>query len=379
MYVRSLYTYNFRNYPSLNLPITSMVNVFFGRNAQGKTNLLEAIFYTAYGCSHRTSQEEELVNLNCTEMAAGVTFSCLSGNHELKIKKQNLLGKWKKEIILDLAKIRPKEHYGYLSVVMFSPEDLQLIKGEPALRRRFFDMQIAQTDRIYYELLVKYNRVLQQRNRLLKDLREMNGNPAVLIPWDLEFANLAAAIIQKRLQALVKLAAIVTKNYNELTAGSEELKLLYELKSNNGELLYPEAEKIFTSDFYLQKLNERQKVDILRGNTGIGPHRDDLCFKLNGLSLKSYGSQGQHRSGALALKLSQLEYVRQELGEYPVLLLDDVMSELDNYRRAQLLQFINGKVQTFITVNDKELIPALEGAAFYEISYGLVKEDKDAC
>lgn len=375
MRVRSLYTYNFRNYPGLNLDISSLVTVFYGRNAQGKTNLLEAIFYTAYGCSHRTSQEEDLVNLGSKEMAAGVTFSCLSGNHEIKIKKQNLLGKWKKEIMLDLAKIRPKEHYGYLSVVMFSPEDLQLIKGEPALRRRFFDMQIAQTDRIYYELLVKYNRVLQQRNKLLKDLRDNNGNPEILTAWDLEFAHLAAAITKKRLAAIVKLSTIVTKNYNELTAGSEELKLLYELKSNNGELLYPEPEAVFTADFYLTKLKERQRVDILRGNTGIGPHRDDLYFKLNGLSLKAYGSQGQHRSGALSLKLSQLEYVYQELGEYPVLLLDDVMSELDNYRRAQLLQFINGKVQTFITVNDKELIPDLEGTAYYEISQGTLRED----
>lgn len=379
MQVRSLYTFNFRNYPGLELKLDSMINVFYGRNAQGKTNLLEAIFYSAYGCSHRTSQEEELVNLNYSEMAVGIKFSCLSGSHEIKIKKYSQLGKWKKEILLDLAKIRPKEHYGYLSVVMFSPEDLQLIKGEPALRRRFLDMQIAQTDRVYYELLVKYNRVLQQRNKLLKDLRDSNGDPIILNVWNLEFANLAAAITQKRLAALVKLAGIVTKNYSELTAGSENLQLLYELKSNNGELLYPEFRACFTSEFFLTKLKERQRVDILRGNTGIGPHRDDLYFKLNGLSLKAYGSQGQHRSSALALKLSQLEYVYQELGEYPVLLLDDVMSELDNYRRGQLLQFINGKVQTFITVNDKELIPSLEGTAFYEISQGILREDKNAC
>lgn len=374
MKINRLYAVNFRNYVSCSLFFPSMINVFFGQNAQGKTNLLEAIFYSAFGLSHRTSLEEELLKLGTEAMAVGVEYENFTGSHEVKLKKYQLNGRWKKEILLDGTKVRPKEHYGALNAVMFSPEDLQLVKGEPGLRRRFFDMQIAQTDPLYYDLLVKYNRVLLQRNRLLKDLRDNGGNEAALQPWNEEFIRLAAAIVQKRLAALCKLDAIASEVYASITSHQEQLTVDYELKANNGELLYLSQAEVANTEFYRVHLAERQRIDILRGNTGIGPHRDDLRLLLNGLSLRSFGSQGQQRSGALALKLSQLEYVHRELGEFPVLLLDDVMSELDNSRRAQLLRFIDGRVQTFITVNDKELIPELGGNAYFKIIDGTINE-----
>ena len=351
-----------------------MINVFYGKNAQGKTNLLEAIFYGAFGLSHRTSAEEDLLKLGSEAMAVGIDFASFSGEHQVKLKKFRQQQKWKKEIWLDGAKIRPKEHYGALNTVMFSPEDLQLVKGEPALRRRFFDMQISQTDPVYYDLLVKYNRVLLQRNRLLKELRDEGGSETILEPWNQEFLRLAAAITKKRLAALGKLERIASEIYASITSNQEELKVRYELKANNGELLYPTAAADLSEDFYRSLLIARQRIDILRGNTGIGPHRDDLQLLLNGLSLRSFGSQGQQRSGALALKLSQLEYVHREIGEFPVLLLDDVMSELDDSRRAQLLLFIDGRVQTFITVNDRELIPNLAGNAYFRIENGSINE-----
>lgn len=372
MKIASLYVVNFRNYSQCNLPLSSMINVFYGKNAQGKTNLLEAIFYGAFGLSHRTSSEEDLLKLGTEAMAVGINFDSFSGKHEVKLKKYRQQQKWKKEIWLDGAKIRPKEHYGALNTVMFSPEDLQLVKGEPALRRRFFDMQISQTDPIYYDLLVKYNRVLLQRNRLLKELRDEGGREEVLQPWNQEFSKLATAITKKRLTALAKLEAIASAIYASITSNQEELKVHYELKANNGELLHPSSASEVTEDVYTEHLAERQRVDILRGNTGIGPHRDDLQLLLNGLSLRSFGSQGQQRSGALALKLSQLEYVHREIGEFPVLLLDDVMSELDDSRRAQLLLFIDGRVQTFITVNDRELIPNLASNAYFRIENGVI-------
>ena len=372
MKIVSLYVVNFRNYSQCNLPLSSMINVFYGKNAQGKTNLLEAIFYGAFGLSHRTSSEEDLLKLGTEAMAVGINFDSFSGKHEVKLKKYRQQQKWKKEIWLDGAKIRPKEHYGALNTVMFSPEDLQLVKGEPALRRRFFDMQISQTDPIYYDLLVKYNRVLLQRNRLLKELRDEGGREEVLQPWNQEFIKLATAITKKRLTALAKLEAIASAIYASITSNQEELKVHYELKANNGEMLYPSSAAELTEAFYTEHLAERQRVDILRGNTGIGPHRDDLQLLLNGLSLRSFGSQGQQRSGALALKLSQLEYVHREIGEFPVLLLDDVMSELDDSRRAQLLLFIDGRVQTFITVNDRELIPNLASNAYFRIENGVI-------
>lgn len=374
MKISSLYAVNFRNYTQCQLKLASMINVFYGKNAQGKTNILEAIFYGAFGLSHRTSTEEDLLKLGTDAMAVGIEFASFSGTHEVKLKKYRQKKKWKKEIWLDGAKVRPKEHYGALNTVMFSPEDLQLVKGEPALRRRFFDMQISQTDPIYYDLLVKYNRVLLQRNRLLKELRDEGGRQEILQPWNQEFIKLATAITKKRLQALAKLEAIASEIYASITSNQEELKVRYELKANNGELLYPASAEELTESFYAKALAERERIDILRGNTGIGPHRDDLQLLLNGLSLRSFGSQGQQRSGALALKLSQLEYVRREIGEFPILLLDDVMSELDDSRRAQLLLFIDGRVQTFITVNDRELIPDLVGNAYFRIENGVINE-----
>ena len=374
MKINKIYAVNFRNYSSCNLDFSSMINVFYGQNAQGKTNILEAIFYSSFGMSHRTFTEDDLLKISCKEMAVGVEYESFSGVHDIKIKKYQQLGRNKKEIFLDGAKVRPKEHYGSLNVVMFSPEDLQLVKGEPSLRRRFFDMQIAQTDPIYYDLLVKYNRVLQQRNKLLKEIRDNGGTPQQLEPWNKEFIVLATAIAKKRQLALEKLQAIAGEIYASITGNKETLTIKYELKANNGELLYPESDFSAWEMFYTNKLKERERIDILRGNTGIGPHRDDIVLLLNDMSLKSFGSQGQQRSGALALKLSQLEYVRREIGEFPVLLLDDVMSELDNNRRAQLLLFIDGRVQTFITVNDRELIPELAGNAYFEIMQGSVRK-----
>ena len=374
MKINKIYAVNFRNYSSCNLDFSSMINVFYGQNAQGKTNILEAIFYSSFGMSHRTFTEDDLIKISCKEMAVGVEYESFSGVHDIKIKKYQQLGRNKKEIFLDGTKVRPKEHYGSLNVVMFSPEDLQLVKGEPSLRRRFFDMQIAQTDPIYYDLLVKYNRVLQQRNKLLKEIRDNGGTPQQLEPWNKEFIVLATAIAKKRQLALEKLQAIAGEIYASITGNKETLTIKYELKANNGELLYPESDFSAWEIFYTNKLKERERIDILRGNTGIGPHRDDIVLLLNDMSLKSFGSQGQQRSGALALKLSQLEYVRREIGEFPVLLLDDVMSELDNNRRAQLLLFIDGRVQTFITVNDRELIPELAGNAYFEIMQGSVRK-----
>ncbi len=374
MKINKIYAVNFRNYGTCNLDFSSMINVFYGQNAQGKTNILEAIFYSAFGMSHRTFTEEDLLKLGCKEMAVGVEYDSFSGLHEIKIKKFQQLGRNKKEIFLDGAKVKPKEHYGSLNAVMFSPEDLQLVKGEPSLRRRFFDMQIAQTDPIYYDLLVKYNRVVQQRNKLLKEIRDNEGSSAQLQPWNKEFIALATAIAKKRQLALEKLKVIAGEIYASITGNKEILTIKYELKANNGELLYPENDFEDWEIFYTQKLAERERIDILRGNTGIGPHRDDIVLLLNDMSLKSFGSQGQQRSGALALKLSQLEYVRREIGEFPILLLDDVMSELDNSRRAQLLMFIDGKVQTFITVNDRELIPELAGNNYFEIVQGSVRK-----
>lgn len=373
MKIKGLYLHNFRNYGLCSLQFPAMVNIFYGKNAQGKTNLLEAIFYAAFGMSHRTFQEDDLFGDGQREMAVKADFTSFDSDYEIKIKRYEQNGRIKKELLLDNVNIKAKEHYGTLNTVMFSPEDLQLIKGEPQLRRRFFDMQIAQTDKAYYELLVKYNRLLQQRNRLLKEIRDNDGDKSQLNLWNNELSASAARIIKKRLAALKELLVIASGIYASIAGGSETMLINYALKTSN-DFILQQSDKSENEwqEFYLKELHERQALDILRGNTSIGPHRDDLFFYVSGKLLKAFGSQGQQRSAALALKLAQLEYVKNNTGEYPVLLLDDVMSELDSERRTHLLKFIDGRVQTFITVNDKHLIPDLNNNAYFYIENGKV-------
>lgn len=375
MKIKGLYLHNFRNYGLCSLQFPAMVNIFYGKNAQGKTNLLEAIFYAAFGMSHRTFQEDDLFGDGRREMAVKADFTSFDSDYEIKIKRYEQNGRIKKELLLDNVNIKAKEHYGTLNTVMFSPEDLQLIKGEPQLRRRFFDMQIAQTDKAYYELLVKYNRLLQQRNRLLKEIRDNNGDKGQLNLWNNELSATAARIIKKRLAALKELLVIASGIYASIAGGSETMLINYALKTSN-DFILQQSDKSENEwqEFYLKELHERQALDILRGNTNIGPHRDDLFFYVSGKLLKAFGSQGQQRSAALALKLAQLEYVKNNTGEYPVLLLDDVMSELDSERRTHLLKFIDGRVQTFITVNDKHLIPDLNNNAYFYIENGKVMQ-----
>lgn len=375
MKIKGLYLHNFRNYGFCSLQFPAMVNIFYGKNAQGKTNLLEAIFYAAFGMSHRTFQEDDLFGDGRPEMAVKADFTSFDSDYEIKIKRYEQNGRIKKELLLDNVNIKAKEHYGTLNTVMFSPEDLQLIKGEPQLRRRFFDMQIAQTDKAYYELLVKYNRLLQQRNRLLKEIRDNNGYKGQLNLWNNELSASAASIIKKRLAALKELLVIASGIYASIAGGSESMLINYALKTSN-DFILQQSDKSESEwqEFYLKELHERQALDILRGNTSIGPHRDDLFFYVSGKLLKAFGSQGQQRSAALALKLAQLEYVKNNTGEYPVLLLDDVMSELDSERRTHLLKFIDGRVQTFITVNDKHLIPDLNNNAYFYIENGKVMQ-----
>lgn len=375
MKIKGLYLHNFRNYGLCSLQFPAMVNIFYGKNAQGKTNLLEAIFYAAFGMSHRTFQEDDLFGDGRREMAVKADFTSFDSDYEIKIKRYEQNGRIKKELLLDNVNIKAKEHYGTLNTVMFSPEDLQLIKGEPQLRRRFFDMQIAQTDKAYYELLVKYNRLLQQRNRLLKEIRDNNGDKGQLSLWNNELSTSAARIIKKRLAALEELLVIASGIYASIAGGSESMLINYALKTSN-DFILQQSDKSESKwqEFYLKEMYERQALDIVRGNTSIGPHRDDLFFYVSGKLLKAFGSQGQQRSAALALKLAQLEYVKNNTGEYPVLLLDDVMSELDSERRTHLLKFIDGRVQTFITVNDKHLIPDLNNNAYFYIENGKVMQ-----
>lgn len=374
MKINKLQLVNFRNYDHCAVAFDKMVTVFYGKNGQGKTNLLESIFYSAFGLSHRTSKEDEMMKFSAEGMAVLLDFMKEDGTHSVKIKKYLDNGKFHKEIKIDGKKTTAKDHYSFLNTVMFSPEDLQIIKGDPALRRRFMDMEISQTDPVYYELLVRYRRLLRQRNSLLKVIREQNQLQEQLVPWDEEISGIGSQILIKRLENLKKLKKISIPTFHNISDKSDSLEIKYEMKGNNGETYYPEEESFQNvKDFYIKSLKERRFKDIMQGSTGIGVHRDDFKTYINNADSKSFASQGQQRCCALALKLSQIEYVKEVSGEYPVLLLDDVMSELDSYRRSQLITFINDKVQTIITVNDKTLIPDFGSNQYFYVEKGSIK------
>ena len=378
MKISKLKLINFRNYKKCFLNFSDMVTVFYGKNGQGKTNLLEGIFYASFGLSHRTAKEEDMINFSSDGMAVMLDFKKEDGNHVIGFKKYRDQGKFHKEIKIDNKKVTAKDHYGYINVVMFSPEDLQIIKGDPALRRRFMDMEISQTDPLYYSLLVKYRRTLRQRNSLLKMMRDQGQTREQIDIWDEEIADTGAQLLVKRLQNIKKIKEISLPVFNTISDFSDSMDIKYEMKGNDGSLFYPEEENIEDiKHFYVKSLKERRYKDIMQGNTGIGVHRDDFKTFINGIDAKSFSSQGQQRCFALALKLSQIEYVNRICGEYPVLLLDDVMSELDQHRRSQLIGFITDKVQTFITVNDKALVPDFSSNSYFKVENGIVKEETD--
>ena len=376
MKINKLQLVNFRNYDRCTVNFDKMVAVFYGNNGQGKTNILESIFYSAFGFSHRTNKEDEMVKFSSEGMAVLLDFEKEDGPHSIRMKRYLEQGKYHKEIKIDGNKTTAKNHYSFLNAVIFSPEDLNIIKGDPGLRRRFMDMEISQTDSFYYELLIRYRRLLRQRNSLLKVIREDNQPQAQLATWDEEIADMGAQILIKRLSNIKKLKEICIPVFHILSNQADCLEIKYEMKGNNGQLFYPEEDNVKDiKEFYLKSLNERRFKDIMQGNTGIGIHRDDFRTYINGLDSKAFASQGQQRCCALALKLSQIEYVKQVSGGYPVLLLDDVMSELDQQRRKQLIHFINDKVQTIITVNDKTLIPDFGSNRYFNVEQGNIKED----
>ncbi len=365
MRIKKISLHNYRNYAQLTLEFPHNLNIFLGENAQGKTNIIEAIYYAAIGSSHRTANDSELIYWDRESAKIHLKFERMSVENELEFSFP--VGK-RREISYNGHSIKPKELIGAMNVVLFSPEDLYLIKGAPAGRRKFLDTEISQATPAYYALLNQYNRVVAQRNVLLKKIKERKAKVDLLELWNQQLAQLAAKIINQRLIALKKLNMLANLMHRKISTNKESLEITYVL---NGE------ENFLPSDlntWYNNKLVDVQATDIQRGFTTIGPHRDDIILKVNQINLRSFGSQGQQRTGVLALKLAELEFIKSETGEYPVLLLDDVMSELDITRRNQLLLFIRDRIQTFITATDRSYFPNENLGKYYKVSAGSVME-----
>jgi DNA replication and repair protein RecF len=345
--------------------------LFVGQNAQGKTNILEAIYVLALGKSHRTRQHKELIQFE----QDWSTLSCTVQKHGQAVGLKVLLNeKGKKMTINGIEQSRISEYIGAFPVVMFSPEDLRIVKGSPQIRRRFIDTEIGQVSRTYVYNLSQYNKLLLQRNTLLKQLAKKREYESDLLEvLTLQLAEVASKIWKKRFEFVKAFVTWAKEIHENITRGKEEHLNIKYIPSAPVEVAMnlPQMQDLFVSE--LKKIRHKE---VGRGSTLVGPHRDDLVFYLRNSPVASFGSQGQQRTVALALKLASLELIKHEMGTYPVLLLDDVLSELDDMRKTQLLDTIYERVQTFVTATSLEGIDKriLEKAHIFEVYHGTIRK-----
>lgn len=365
MKLKSISLANFRNYENeLILPADGM-NVIVGQNAQGKTNIIEAIYLCCVGRSHRTSRDEELISWDKPYCRVAVSSYQNDGTHDVSIYISKSEKKKKQIKISNKKADRIGELFGHVCGVLFSPEDLQIIKGGPSERRRFLDMMLSQLNPNYFYSLQKYSKTLAQRNALLREIATKPYLSDMLDPWDDILAQCGSYIAEERMKAIQKLSEIAEEEHRYLTGEKEILSLSYISGTKDAENI---KEKFSAS------LKKGREEDIKRQMTGFGIHRDDIGIKINEKMTRIYGSQGQQRSAVLSLKLSQIDYFREEKGEDPVLLLDDVMSELDPSRRIRLSERID-RIQTFVTCTDLSDLSGAGIGNIFEIENGKIKNN----
>ncbi|OPZ94838.1 MAG: DNA replication and repair protein RecF [Firmicutes bacterium ADurb.Bin419] len=353
MYIDNLNLRNFRNYKENKISFSKTYNVIYGENAQGKTNIIEAIFLCASGRSHRTSRDAELVNVNSNSfhITLDAVKSMESSNIEILYERD------KKKVIkineVPLKKIG--NLMGNVLAVIFSPEDLSVISEGPSQRRRFIDITISQIKPSYFYDLQLYNKILLQRNSLLKELQNSRSLIDTLDVWDEKLSETGSRIIKSRHEFINRLSSAAEKNHYILSDNNENMKITYMSSVNDN--VYKDIEEI--KENFINDLKKLRIIELRRCTTLKGPHRDDYNILINGMDVKSFGSQGQKRTVILSIKLSELQIIKEETGEFPVLLLDDVMSELDNRRREILFDNIT-HVQTFITCTEKDIFSKKE-------------------
>lgn len=356
--ISELHLKNFRNYDELALTFHPKLNLFVGQNAQGKTNVAESIYFLALTRSHRTHSDRELIAWGAKEMAVSGTIVKKNATVPLEV---SLTSKGRIAKVNHLKENRLADYIGNLNVIMFAPEDLAIIKGAPSVRRRFIDMEIGQIRPVYLYDLMRYNKTLKERNSYLKfDKSKIDDN--FLDVLDEQLVSYGLKVIKHRQSFIASLNDISSTLHDKLSHGKERLDIVY-------------AQNV-KADFATELKNARQK-DLFRTQTSVGPHRDDLQFLVNASDVSHFGSQGQQRTTALSVKLAEIELIFQETGEYPVLLLDDVMSELDNQRQLDLLSLVIGKTQTFITTTTLDHLQNLpEQMTVFDVEAGEIREKK---
>ena len=334
MYIESIELKDYRNYETLSLSFDKGTNIFYGDNAQGKTNILEAVYLCGTTKSHRGSKDREMIRFDAEEshIRMFVKKEGISRKIDMHLKKNKAKG-----IAIDGIPIRKAgELFGILNLVFFSPEDLNIIKNGPGERRRFLDLELSQLDKVYLSDLANYNRVVNQRNRLLKEIgfQAKKQDMDTLEIWEMQLVHYGNKIIERRKRFVEEINEIISSIHKKLTGGSEEILVIYE--PSNGNISLEDA------------IRKNREKDMKIKSTSIGPHRDDICFMVKDLDIRRFGSQGQQRTAALSLKLSEIELVKRAIHDTPVLLLDDVLSELDKHRQNYLLDSIH-EIQTLIT------------------------------
>lgn len=365
MIIKSLELSDFRNYESLCIHFDRGVNILFGDNAQGKTNILEAIYVSATTKSHKSSKDKDIINFEKEEahIRTYLEKDDIETRVDMHLRKSKTKG-----IAIDGVKIKKAaELLGLLNVVFFSPEDLSIIKNGPAERRRFIDMELCQLDNFYLYNLNNYNKIVNQRNKLLKDLYYNPTLKDTLTIWDSQLVSYGSKIIERRIQFIEQINGIIKEIHSNLSGGKEFLRIEYEPN--------------ITIDSYEKELSYSQDKDIKLKQTTVGPHRDDISFMMKKageekeIDIRKYGSQGQQRTAALSLKLSEIELVRKVTKDTPVLLLDDVLSELDSNRQNYLLNSI-GDIQTIITCTglDEFVNHRFEINKVFKVTNGVVEE-----
>jgi DNA replication and repair protein RecF len=371
MHITELTLTNYRNYEKLHLTFDHKINVIIGENAQGKTNLMEAIYVLALTKSHRTSKDKELIKWD--ENYAKIEGSIYKRNRQFPIEIV-FSNKGKKAKLNRIEQRRLSDYIGALNVVMFAPEDLYLVKGSPQERRRFIDMELGQIQPVYVYHLSQFQKVLKQRNALLREYqRNQNSDRTMLRILTAQLIEHAAPIIQRRHQFLNLLRTWAKPIHHGISHQLEELDIVYQGTID----ITDEMEVSEIEEVYQKRFLDVETKEIERGTSLIGPHRDDLIFYVNGKEVQTYGSQGQQRTTALSLKLAEIELIHSEVGEYPILLLDDVLSELDDQRQSHLLNTIQGKVQTFVSTTSVNGIEheTLKKAELFHVHKGTVRKE----
>lgn len=358
MFVNSLELSHYRNYNSLSITFNPGITILYGDNAQGKTNILEAVYLCATTKSHRGSKDKDIIQFGEEESHLRITLTKNDIGHKIDM---HLRRNKSKGVAIDGQVIRKSgELFGIIHIIFFSPEDLGLIKNAPSERRKFMNLELCQLNKLYYHNYVNYNKALNQRNTLLKQIYFKPELADTLDMWDDYLVEYGKGIIEEREQFIARLNDIVKGIHSHLTGGREDIEIAYE--------------KNVTIEDYENVMKSKRETDLKYQSTQTGPHRDDICFYINGVDVRRFGSQGQQRTAALSLKLAEIELVKSVIHDNPILLLDDVMSELDSSRKSYLLDSIK-EIQTIVTCTgyDDFIKSRLNIDQIYKVTNGTIE------